>query len=219
MRGLSSPQGSWPRVYTLGVPNDYRGASLESQLNQLGMNFSWIEGLDPSAWSPIELARAFSSQTSQLLMGRDTSPGEVACVMGRQRSMQAFLQSGERWAFIFEDDLEIELNLRPSVEHLENLGTDPCVVLLESQKAFESHHETCRTIDRLGGFLFKLDGSAPGPEPYLISRSAAQLTAHRYRNRLVDSVANWLGSRRDVLASRAWAIHSRNGSRRDVDYH
>jgi glycosyl transferase family 25 len=190
---------NWPRAYILGLQVGFRGAQLETQLHDLGIESLRVHGVDARTWSQVDIDGVYSRRASLLLLGREMGAGEIACAIGHQKLMHAFLASGEPWAFFFEDDVEIRSDLRPIVEHLPYLGQGPRIVLLESRNPFNPLDESRQRIEWAHGFLWKRANLAHGAGAYLISREAAELAARRYRRRRVDSVADWpAGWSRDV---------------------
>lgn len=190
---------NWPQAYILGLRHEYRGLPLETQLKEMDISFVRVDGVDARTWNPQDVEHLYSRRGSLLLLGREMGRSEIACAIGHQRLMQAFLDSREPWAFLFEDDVEIRTNLKPIVDVLPRIGGGANIVLLESRNPFGPDDEQCSRIEWANGFLWKRNDLAHGAGAYMISREAAELAVRRYRHRRIDSVADWpAGWARDI---------------------
>jgi hypothetical protein len=188
-----------PRAFILGLQDDFRGQRLEEQLHELGIETSRIPGIDGRRLDKSELTKLYSKRASRLLLGRDMSSAEVACVIGHRRMMMALVASGAKYAFFFEDDAAIESDLRPLLSILSFISGQRAVVLLGSSNHVDPSDEARPRYGWNGGVIAQLQAPGTGAFAYLMTREAAQFALARYHGRKVDSVADWpLGWSHDV---------------------
>lgn len=83
-----------------------RLAAMRHKLNQAGLPFRRIEGVDGRRLSfPIP---EFSERSYRLLHGRRTSPAEIGCYLSHIACVRAFIEGDADLALILEDDVSFE---------------------------------------------------------------------------------------------------------------
>ena len=177
------------RAYILGVPDRYRGQSLEAQLSQIGFPFAVVDAPDASAWPPGFLETVYSRRAAQIVSHRRLSPGEVACVLGHRSMMASLVETGDDWALFLEDDAIVTGKLDPIMAVLGSIPDGPTVIDLDNRRPPSTGSP--RAVPNQGGTLSPQPVPGVGTAAYLMNRSAALTALRAYRRRRVDSTADW----------------------------
>ncbi len=175
-------------AFVLGVPGRYRGTALEGDLVAQGIPFDVIPGADARTWTANDLARLYSARAAQVVCHRQLAATEVACAVGHQKMIEALLELGDQWAMLLEDDARILQPLAPLLAALHQLPDAPIVVQLGGYGASMPHEEP---VEFDGGRLWRQPRPVFGAHAYLMNRRAALTAERAYRNRRVDSPADW----------------------------
>jgi hypothetical protein len=92
-------------VQIIGLDRNYRGSALESVLNDMGMNYTRVIGVDGCA-SESNLD-AYQEKKAKFFMHRGLTNGEIGCSLSHVNALRFFLSSGSQYSLIFEDDARI----------------------------------------------------------------------------------------------------------------
>lgn len=177
------------RAYILGIPDRYRGQSLEAQLSQAGLPFEVVDAPDASAWSVEFLTTVYSRRAAQIVSHRQLSPGEVACALGHRSMMARFVETGDDWALLLEDDAVVTGTLDPITAVLGSIPDVPTVIQLDNRRPPSTG--SLGAVPYQGGTLWPQVVPGVGTAAYLMNRSAALTALQAYRRRRVDSAADW----------------------------
>lgn len=176
-------------AYILGVPDSYRGRDLEADLTRYQIRYSVVDAPDGSLWSDEQLERVYSRRAARIVAHRQLSRGEVACVIGHQLMMRAFVAEGSTWALFLEDDARIVQDLEPLVEGLAGLPAAPIVVQLDMRVPPDNPPR--EAVSHEEGHIVRRHRAAYGTCGYLMNRRAALVALAAYHHRRVDSAADW----------------------------
>ena len=96
-------------IWILGIKHKYRGSELESQLAESLFEFKNLWGVDAVNENLEDTAeyKKIDLDFAKVLLGRNMSPGEIACAIGHLRIYQEFMETNLEWALILEDDARI----------------------------------------------------------------------------------------------------------------
>lgn len=75
--------------------------AFKSAFSTAGVEFERISGVDGNS---SDIRGLFDDQKCRQEMGRSIQPGEVGCFLSHVKALEAFLNSGEEYAIVFEDD-------------------------------------------------------------------------------------------------------------------
>lgn len=93
-----------------------RRDSIESQVAQLGLNFTRISATSGDNLDP-ERLKCYDRQARLKEFPFDLIPNEHACIQSHLRALEAFLQTDAPYGLICEDDCVFEPNFREGLEY------------------------------------------------------------------------------------------------------
>lgn len=186
---FSSTSMSGLVCYVLGVETKFRGNGLLAKLKQQDIEALPIYGDDASTWTKSDLMNLQSKSASFALNMRTLSSGECACVMVHRKAYTSFLDTGGKWCMVLEDDALIDFTIEDIKILVEDFGSSPTIILL-----FHNDPSEVPSISKVAKkhLLLELCDFIPfGTVGYIMNRSAAQIAVDAYRNRKIDSTADW----------------------------
>lgn len=141
----------------------------ENQARRLDLRINRIAAVPGARLAPGELQRLQGRVSSNIALG----PREIGCFLSHRKAWEAFLQTGEPWGFIAEDDLHLSMDARPFFESPDWIPADADVIKPET--TFRKAHMSRASLAAPGGRvlrrLLSLHGGAGG---YFVSRSSAE---------------------------------------------
>ena len=184
-------------LFVLGVRSNYRGKLLESQLQNLGLQYKNIWGIEISDFDTQFLESMLDSRKSKFLRGRRLTHGELSCSLGHLEMYEEFLLTHKQWGFFLEDDI----SLNPDFDLLNLINSlpdelPPTIVTLASSASKNFAPRPFPFLERRLLFSksieFRQCAVAPvGAYAYFMNRPAAQIATHELRSRRVFSVADF----------------------------
>ena len=205
------------RAFILTVSGKWRGEEIVRELDELGIPYQVIEGVDGTLLSDEALVGLYASRAARFLR-QPLSPREVACAFGHQMLLQSFLETGDEWALMLEDDATLEPEAKDVLSLTSRYHNRPVIVQLQHLGAFEFRRSTQSPSGKLG--LIRTPSPVAGAAAYLVNRSAAELALDRYGRRRIDSVADWpfhWKYRVDFYACHPPAAHQRPSAESLID--
>ncbi|MBZ0165034.1 MAG: glycosyltransferase family 25 protein [Notoacmeibacter sp.] len=141
----------------------------EAQAGRLGLKINRIAAVSGTRLAPAEVQRLQETVSSGITLG----PREIGCFLSHRKAWEAFLQTGEPWGFIAEDDLHLSGDVAPFFRSAKWIPADADVVKPET--TFRMAHMGRDSLPVPGGRvlrrLLSLHGGAGG---YFVSRSSAE---------------------------------------------
>ena len=177
------------KAYVLGLPEAFRGEPLVASLVAQGIEPVVVWGDDASAWTSADLRRVYSRAAARVVSHRDLTPGEVACALGHRAMMAAFVDDGDPWALLMEDDARIVRDLDPLITLLPTLPERPIVIQLDWRRGLTD--DPAEEPEAGTPELRRQDQPVYGGYGYLMNRSAALVALRAYARHRVDSTADW----------------------------
>ena len=106
--------------------SDARLDSAKMQLAAVDLDFERVEAVDGRGRLATDFPN-YESKSAIEFFGRDLNSGEVGCYLSHVRAAQAFLDSGEDYGLVFEDDFRSFPHTWPILEELTTfLKSDAC---------------------------------------------------------------------------------------------
>lgn len=94
-----------PPIFVISLPGSKdRQDAIAAQLNQRGLSFSWIDGVDGRRLDENALREVYSAERAKREGGRLLSKGEVGCALSHLRIYQTMLDLNHELALVLEDD-------------------------------------------------------------------------------------------------------------------
>lgn len=106
-----------------------RSQSLGDELDKLGFHYEFIYGIRGRDLTPDQLKRVRRNKRQHPLQ-----PNEIACTLGHERCLEAFLKSEKKIGLIFEDDSTLHDGFTSVLEALVIQTTGWEVLMLDYQK-------------------------------------------------------------------------------------
>jgi len=185
------------QIYILGVEARFRGGQLIKKIQSDGYSCEIVWGEDARDRTR-ELSRV-SRCLSKFVNNREISIGEYCCAIGHQRILKTFLNSGQSWALILEEDANIleDISLieeltkdrkEPTILHL--AGIDHILRSTQEETFWlrEAHSEKLTRGDIV---LFRVVGNAYGAFGFLINRDAAKIAVAGNSRLKFPQLADW----------------------------
>jgi len=182
--------------FILGIRSNFRGDSLIKTLRNYGIDVEVHYGIDASK-NRTYLATRIDQRASILLQRREMGLTEVACALGHMEIWQRFMEQGEQWALVCEDDAVILENpsiLFPALTAIKgaaimqlnrSIPEDKTIYL---NKKIEVTGATVST--RKISLIRKLNFSS-GAYGYLINRDAAGIALETSKERKIINILDW----------------------------
>ena len=185
------------QIYILGVEARFRGEQLVKKIKSAGHSYEIIWGED--ARDKGKGLSLTSRLLSKIVNNREISMGEYCCALGHQRILETFLDSGQSWALVLEEDA----NILEDISAIEQLAIDrrePTILHLAGidhvlrstkEETFwlrEAHVEKLSDQELI---LFRVVGNAFGAFGFLINREAAKIAVAANNRLRFPQLADW----------------------------
>jgi glycosyl transferase family 25 len=193
------------KTYVLGLQDSFRGKSLENFLHNRGLNPEIIYGIDGKDFTEKDLKKIYSSRRAKVIMGRNLANSEIACALGHIEIYKKFIESGDEWALILEDDTYPTNGFVLDKVQFNTLRTPAIVCLQGVEYAMKNRKHlpylirSVRDLSPSTGnfFVYEAVGRIHGTFSYLINQKAAELALKKQRR--IDSTADWPYAWRDLI--------------------
>lgn len=158
-------------VVNMASSSDRRRYMEQLLCNHPGLSIEFIDAVNGKQLSDQRQRELFDFDKFSVLMQRRVRPGEIGCTLSHQKCYRQLIESGERYAIIFEDDLVINEpfdEMLPAIEQWLDCD-EPRLLLLSgwfwfiSSRDFNANHQISRVFD---GYL---------THAYALNRAAAKL--------------------------------------------
>lgn len=129
------------------------------------LDIEFLKAIDGRLLSDAERRSCFDYEGSKCLYGRTLNAGEVGCALSHRKTYEAFLNSGEPYALILEDDISIIRDLHSlNLERIDRIMKDgsPRVLMLSGDYWYYQKRDIVKLFSAVGAYA------------YLINRAAAQ---------------------------------------------
>jgi hypothetical protein len=147
-------------------------------------------GMDARHEDPERIASLCSQGGARFAIDRPLSAPEIACAWGHQRMRERFFfESRDEWCVFLEDDATLLGFGIPAQADLARLPARPIVLTLLGVPQGAAITETLLLGD--GRSLAQLLDPPDFAVAYLANRAAVALSIDAYKNRGIDSVADW----------------------------
>lgn len=184
-----------PMVFIISLASSIeRRGKIRSRLEQLGMAYEFVDGIDLRNTDIMQHPR-YDSVRRRLCFGRDLQPGELGCLLSHRKVYEIMVTRAIPHALVLEDDASLEDDLPQVLASLIRLPISwDLVRFLDKKKVYRRKCRRICMIDHVHE-LSRLPTNSGGAYGYLLNqRGAARLLE------LMEK--NWLQN--DVLHSRAW---------------
>lgn len=177
-----------------------RRARMRSRLEALGLDFSWIDGVDLRRESEEVLATFRDLKTQRRISqiynrGALPSGGAMGCYLAHLNAYRAMLGRGEKCAFILEDDAILSEELPAYLEQLRMAAREFDILMLEDRRPdMPSLPVGPIGVDRQ--IRLKKYGGLVGSSAYVINeRAAARILGHGRVQMPIDTLLRrWWGT-------------------------
>jgi len=173
---------NFPPIFVINLKHSTeRRATMTERLNQLGLNYSFIEAVNGSELN-LKTLPFYDGMRRRLLFGRDMSKGELGCLLSHRAIYQEIVDRNLEKAIILEDDVIIAPAFPAVVQALLKVPVKwDMVRFLDSEKIYRRS----RTIGSLleSYALIRPAISSGGAHAYMITQNTArQLLKHTQKN-------------------------------------
>jgi hypothetical protein len=185
------------QIYILGVEARFRGKLLLEKIKSTGHAYEIVWGEDAQN-SPNRLSYILRF-LSKVVNNREISMGEYYCATGHQRILETFVDSGNEWALILEEDAMVLEDIS-SIEGLTWDTSDPTIVhlagidsILQSSKeeTFWLKEARAEMHNNQEIIFFRIGGNVFGAFGFLINREAAKIAVSGNRRLRFPQLADW----------------------------
>jgi len=184
-----------PPVFVLGLKKNFRGKKLLSQLDELGLKYKIVWGLEIENMESRYLDSYLDHSRSKYLLRRQMSLEELSCALGHLEMYEDFLLTNAEWGLFFEDDARISLSSTKLFKDLPNFIPPAVITLANSLDArFEPNpFPFLRSELTLGErYLFRECAMAPVlAHAYLMNKGGAFRATHLMRGQKVYTPADF----------------------------
>ena len=155
-----------------------RFQNIRKQLNELGISFERISAVDGRKLSQEVVANLTYPLThvdSKVRFTRELTKGEVGCFLSHKLCWEKLLESTDKWALIFEDDIQISPYAAKYLSNDAWLPNDVKLCQLNSPKLFQNGRigYERKKIDKDVTLIQPIYPTPVGAFAYFISREAA----------------------------------------------
>ena len=177
------------RTFIIGLPDEFRGAALEAELECAGMSSRRSDGIRIQP-DRMHQRDDVDHAAAAVLLRRRMGAAEVGCALAHQRVYERILDEGLEYAIVFEDDAR----LRRPLDHdaiVDLLAVaHPRVVALYAPRGFAIVDETRASVGG-GGRVVAYPAIVPPTTTtaYALNRAAADVLLRR--GRPISHVADW----------------------------
>jgi hypothetical protein len=210
------------QIYILGVEARFRGKQLLQKIKDDGYSCKIVWGQDAQD-RPTGLS-IFFRNLSKVVNKREISVGEYCCAIGHQRIMKSFLDSGQSWGLILEEDANI-LDDISTIEALTKDKNGATILHLAGidhilrstrEETFWLRDAHAEMVENEEVVLFRVVGNVFGAFGFLINREAAEIAVagnNRLRfPQLADWPSTWRYKVKFLITDKAFVSVDTNGS-------
>jgi glycosyl transferase family 25 len=169
-----------PPIWVINLKRSIdRNNYITTHLNELGLPFELIEGVDGQNLTPKEFAAIYSGEQAVISIGRELSRGEIGCSLSHLKLYQRMIDENLDEALILEDDVVIDSDFFEIIKRKVFFPKDWELILFYhggtqisfwQRKTFYQHYQFVKFAHKTWGSL-----------SYIIKQSAARkLLAHAY---------------------------------------
>ena len=178
------------QVYVIGVPNRYRGHSLESQFASMKIKFRRINALNAEELKPDYFEKFKESSSSLLALDRMLTVGELCCSLAHLAAYEEIVASDHEWSLILEDDAALAMNLGENIFEFKLQTRHPAIIQLygklkySEQLSYWQLYSKSFNKGNINSKLIKIPRSWQKPEGtygYLINKEAARVAWHSFQ--------------------------------------
>ncbi len=164
-------------TFVINLPRDSeRRAHIESELARVGLDATFVPGLDGDHLTPDDLAR-YDERKCRRVYGVDMVGAELGCYLSHYRLFQHVVDEELDAALILEDDVTFEDDVVDVLQKLEDLRRDWKVVRLSTMRRslVDRAPDRGRDVDRLTHKyrILRLRTHVLGASAYVITRTGA----------------------------------------------
>lgn len=177
-----------------------RRARMRARLEALGLDFSWIDGVNLRGESEEALATFRDLKTQRRIAqiynrGALPSGGAMGCYLSHLNAYRAMLGRGEKAALVLEDDAILSEELPAYLDQLRMAAREFGVLMLEDRRP-DMPSLPVGPIGADRQICLKKYGSLVGSSAYVINeRSAAQILSHGRIQMPIDTLLHrWWGT-------------------------
>jgi len=188
------------KILIIGVPEKYRGHRLEESLQNLGLSFVNIDGINGSNLAHSEFEKETAKHVSRFLIGRELTKGEYCCAKAHIQAYIKFLESDESWALVLEDDAILSTDFIDEMKKMSIIDDIPSIIQLYGIETYQYQIRNFPWIlsdiakAKVTEKIFKVSRYWQYPERthgYLINKPAAKLAVEKMQRSLYVSTADW----------------------------
>lgn len=113
-------------VFVISLPGeDQRRAGISAQLQALGLDFEFVDGVRGSALSAAERsAQVGPAAEMRRHIDREMTDGEIGCALSHQKVYDKVLAEGHDYAFVLEDDARLLPGFREALTEAVRVDLD-----------------------------------------------------------------------------------------------
>lgn len=163
---------------------------MQSQFEELGLEFEFIDAVDGRQLSEAELAYSYDRPSTLRRMRRDLGPGEIGCSLSHYRLYCRMVCDGLDEAIILEDDITLGPEFAQVVRSGSLRKTDLELILLTGRAV--SINWGARPLEGTAARLYRMFRMPRGGAAYYIRGTAAQRLARGVFP--ISFVADWPAS-------------------------
>lgn len=180
-------------VFVLSLTGSPRRGRIANRLDQLGIPFAFLDGIDGRKLSPVELANVYDEAAALRRYGRALAPAEIGASLSHRLAYRRIVDDNIGSAIVFEDDAIIEDEFKAFWCNAPNLTKHAEIVSFYAGYGFVTRRAKFRVA---GLSCHKVCSDMWHAVGYLIRRSAAE-TILRSSTR-IETVPDWPISYRDA---------------------
>lgn len=186
-----------PPIFVISLPESTeRRAAMASQMESLGLNFTFIDAVDGRAFDM--MAQGGYAPCKRLaFFGLHLKGGEWGCLLSHRKIYEKMLAENIEEAFIFEDDALIDPRFPDVLDNVLSMDLDYDVIrFMGSNKIARKGYRRIVEVDQ-DLWLGRLPSIHGGAHAYLISRGGAR--------KMMDYFARYkVAYPIDTLLGRCW---------------
>lgn len=176
------------KCYILARNGEPRNRNLLANCQDLGFDSKVVNGFDGQKLSNSLLLDICNESRIQCIYGRTLTGGEIACSLGHFEIYRQFAELGEKWCLVLEDDVEVLGNIQELLVNLEKMPRKPNIITMRIINRGPIVSKLCKQT--IGDFERILN--APyGTSAYFINDLAVKMIINKYKDKKIDSVADW----------------------------
>lgn len=187
-------------IYSVGPFSSPTGVEANNmrakvKLNPERFTFAFFDGfLSDDAYED------FQSDTFEAKYGRSPTVGEKRCAQVHRSALRSFVDTGEQWALILEDDAIPTADFQAFMENFDYLTEDACVLLVGQTRQIQKYQWLRRLCDPLferkkisGDWIVGCNDAINlrGTVAYIVNNKAANLILSSQCAFLADDYSVW----------------------------